>query len=212
MLSAIMDSEQHRRKWPQAAEAIGKIGDCRHTRKIYNAYAFEYSPVLKRQCMIALIRTLCLTQKRKSWVYSLFEEETQSPGSPVERIMKNIQSRLQKKLSSAERTLFAKIMDDNDFGDFCAGVEKLMMILFRRMPLPESETSLDPDKFLEEIRACFSPSGTITESTLQQDTFLSCLLYTSDAADDTPCVDLGGRRTHQKKKKQHRERKKERHT
>ena len=22
----------------------------------------------------------------------------------------------------------------------------------------------------------------------------SCLLYTSDAADDTPCVDLGGRR------------------
>ncbi|WP_460413915.1 hypothetical protein [Staphylococcus aureus] len=23
---------------------------------------------------------------------------------------------------------------------------------------------------------------------------LACLLYTSDAADDTPCVDLGGRR------------------
>ncbi|WP_460413889.1 hypothetical protein, partial [Staphylococcus aureus] len=23
---------------------------------------------------------------------------------------------------------------------------------------------------------------------------ISCLLYTSDAADDTPCVDLGGRR------------------
>eukprot|EP00831_Metopus_contortus_P048865 TRINITY_DN40037_c0_g1_i1.p2 TRINITY_DN40037_c0_g1~~TRINITY_DN40037_c0_g1_i1.p2 ORF type:complete len:193 (-),score=42.22 TRINITY_DN40037_c0_g1_i1:23-601(-) len=28
-----------------------------------------------------------------------------------------------------------------------------------------------------------------------------CLLYTSDAADDTPCVDLGGRRIHKKKKK-----------
>ena len=24
--------------------------------------------------------------------------------------------------------------------------------------------------------------------------FVGCLLYTSDAADDTPCVDLGGRR------------------
>ena len=24
--------------------------------------------------------------------------------------------------------------------------------------------------------------------------FVFCLLYTSDAADDTPCVDLGGRR------------------
>lgn len=177
MLTAIMDSEQHRRKWPQAAEAIGKIGDCRHTRKIYNAYEFEYSPVLKRQCMIALLRTLCLTQKRKSWIYSLFEEETQSPGGPVERIMKSIQSRLQKKLSAPERILFAKIMDDNDSGDFCAGVEKLMMILFRRMPLPEPETSLDPDKFLEEMRACFSPNGTITESTLQQDTFLSAAIW-----------------------------------
>eukprot|EP00831_Metopus_contortus_P003044 TRINITY_DN11130_c0_g1_i1.p1 TRINITY_DN11130_c0_g1~~TRINITY_DN11130_c0_g1_i1.p1 ORF type:complete len:188 (-),score=29.57 TRINITY_DN11130_c0_g1_i1:66-629(-) len=30
--------------------------------------------------------------------------------------------------------------------------------------------------------------------------FSSCLLYTSDAADDTPCVDLGGRRIIKKKK------------
>ena len=29
---------------------------------------------------------------------------------------------------------------------------------------------------------------------------LICLLYTSDAADDTPCVDLGGRRIIKKKK------------
>eukprot|EP00831_Metopus_contortus_P002850 TRINITY_DN11063_c0_g1_i1.p2 TRINITY_DN11063_c0_g1~~TRINITY_DN11063_c0_g1_i1.p2 ORF type:complete len:169 (-),score=22.32 TRINITY_DN11063_c0_g1_i1:23-529(-) len=29
---------------------------------------------------------------------------------------------------------------------------------------------------------------------------LNCLLYTSDAADDTPCVDLGGRRIIKKKK------------
>ena len=29
---------------------------------------------------------------------------------------------------------------------------------------------------------------------------LTCLLYTSDAADDTPCVDLGGRRIIKKKR------------
>ena len=29
---------------------------------------------------------------------------------------------------------------------------------------------------------------------------VACLLYTSDAADDTPCVDLGGRRIIKKKK------------
>ena len=28
----------------------------------------------------------------------------------------------------------------------------------------------------------------------------TCLLYTSDAADDLLCVDLGGRRIHKKKK------------
>ena len=32
-----------------------------------------------------------------------------------------------------------------------------------------------------------------------QKKFWGCLLYTSDAADDTPCVDLGGRRIIKKK-------------
>jgi len=32
--------------------------------------------------------------------------------------------------------------------------------------------------------------------------FPSCLLYTSDAADDLLCVDLGGRRIIKKKKKE----------
>ena len=33
-----------------------------------------------------------------------------------------------------------------------------------------------------------------------QGRMMDCLLYTSDAADDTPCVDLGGRRIIKKKK------------
>ena len=39
---------------------------------------------------------------------------------------------------------------------------------------------------------------TIETTTLRYDT---CLLYTSDAADDLLCVDLGGRRIIKKKKK-----------
>ena len=35
---------------------------------------------------------------------------------------------------------------------------------------------------------------------------VSCLLYTSDAADDLPCVDLGGRRIIKKKKQLYRPR------
>ena len=40
-----------------------------------------------------------------------------------------------------------------------------------------------------------SPAGPIAVI----DVIYGCLLYTSDAADDTPCVDLGGRRTIKKK-------------
>eukprot|EP00831_Metopus_contortus_P084220 TRINITY_DN9503_c0_g1_i4.p1 TRINITY_DN9503_c0_g1~~TRINITY_DN9503_c0_g1_i4.p1 ORF type:complete len:357 (-),score=54.28 TRINITY_DN9503_c0_g1_i4:19-1089(-) len=49
--------------------------------------------------------------------------------------------------------------------------------------------------------------GRITFEDFRQ--FITCLLYTSDAADDTPCVDLGGRRIIKKKKKSqnHKERK-----
>eukprot|EP00831_Metopus_contortus_P007223 TRINITY_DN12761_c0_g1_i1.p1 TRINITY_DN12761_c0_g1~~TRINITY_DN12761_c0_g1_i1.p1 ORF type:complete len:515 (-),score=92.75 TRINITY_DN12761_c0_g1_i1:13-1557(-) len=37
--------------------------------------------------------------------------------------------------------------------------------------------------------------------TIAKEIYGACLLYTSDAADDTPCVDLGGRRIIKKKKK-----------
>src|SRR5450756_3030344 len=45
---------------------------------------------------------------------------------------------------------------------------------------------------------CFGPTP-LTESTF--DLYWICLLYTSDAADDLLCVDLGGRRIIKKKKK-----------
>ena len=37
-------------------------------------------------------------------------------------------------------------------------------------------------------------TGDPNETNLTYWMFSYCLLYTSDAADDTPCVDLGGRR------------------
>ena len=44
--------------------------------------------------------------------------------------------------------------------------------------------------------------GYVTRAELNAwQTKVTCLLYTSDAADDTPCVDLGGRRIIKKKKK-----------
>ena len=40
----------------------------------------------------------------------------------------------------------------------------------------------------------------LADSSLADAASWGCLLYTSDAADDLPCVDLGGRRTIKKKK------------
>ena len=49
--------------------------------------------------------------------------------------------------------------------------------------------ALEAGKQIEELNS-------ITTATRMDnlDGFMDCLLYTSDAADDTPCVDLGGRR------------------
>ena len=49
------------------------------------------------------------------------------------------------------------------------------------------------------IQVLLDQSDTECQGMLKLDCFLSCLLYTSDAADDTPCVDLGGRRIIKKK-------------
>ena len=50
---------------------------------------------------------------------------------------------------------------------------------------------------VEDAREIAKQAGFTTFSTVKTS---RCLLYTSDAADDTPCVDLGGRRIIKKKK------------
>eukprot|EP00825_Cyclidium_porcatum_P023267 TRINITY_DN25591_c0_g1_i1.p3 TRINITY_DN25591_c0_g1~~TRINITY_DN25591_c0_g1_i1.p3 ORF type:complete len:101 (-),score=17.91 TRINITY_DN25591_c0_g1_i1:107-409(-) len=55
------------------------------------------------------------------------------------------------------------------------------------------QVSLQIDEFLEHISLIFSNSPMYSAF---------CLLYTSDAADDMQCVDLGGRRIIKKKKEQ----------
>eukprot|EP00831_Metopus_contortus_P046471 TRINITY_DN37333_c0_g1_i4.p1 TRINITY_DN37333_c0_g1~~TRINITY_DN37333_c0_g1_i4.p1 ORF type:complete len:150 (+),score=42.95 TRINITY_DN37333_c0_g1_i4:132-581(+) len=50
------------------------------------------------------------------------------------------------------------------------------------------------------ITSSESPNNKSQTLSLEQEENKDCLLYTSDAADDTPCVDLGGRRIIKKKK------------
>src|SRR5450756_3101030 len=53
------------------------------------------------------------------------------------------------------------------------------------------------DAALGEVQICLASR----DRPVSQDRFSCCLLYTSDAADDLLCVDLGGRRIIKKKKK-----------
>ena len=52
----------------------------------------------------------------------------------------------------------------------------------------------------EALQAKVASERASLEARQKYEQALSCLLYTSDAADDLPCVDLGGRRLLKKKK------------
>ena len=60
---------------------------------------------------------------------------------------------------------------------------------------PEAEQGLNIGRIIAQIAEF--PDSTCGATVNR---FCACLLYTSDAADDLPCVDLGGRRTLKKKK------------
>src|SRR5450756_2996736 len=64
-------------------------------------------------------------------------------------------------------------------------------------------SSKRPLKFKKDIQMVFQDPGTTLnpQRSVRQILTLPCLLYTSDAADDLLCVDLGGRRIIKKKKK-----------
>ena len=52
-----------------------------------------------------------------------------------------------------------------------------------------------------EVRGCCSGTDHMAFERLRAAHYWICLLYTSDAADDLPCVDFGGRRFIKKKNK-----------
>eukprot|EP00831_Metopus_contortus_P061564 TRINITY_DN53436_c0_g1_i1.p1 TRINITY_DN53436_c0_g1~~TRINITY_DN53436_c0_g1_i1.p1 ORF type:complete len:187 (-),score=47.53 TRINITY_DN53436_c0_g1_i1:4-564(-) len=60
-------------------------------------------------------------------------------------------------------------------------------------------TKISPQIQADKEMAKFKEKDTDVQKEIAEYLSKICLLYTSDAADDTPCVDLGGRRIIQKK-------------
>eukprot|EP00657_Telonema_sp_P-1_P001054 TRINITY_DN1227_c0_g1_i30.p1 TRINITY_DN1227_c0_g1~~TRINITY_DN1227_c0_g1_i30.p1 ORF type:complete len:171 (+),score=34.57 TRINITY_DN1227_c0_g1_i30:324-836(+) len=65
----------------------------------------------------------------------------------------------------------------------------------------EEEIKIKEDEMLQYQQDRFGPNGDLMIQRRQLVQPIHCLLYTSDAADDLLCVDLGGRRIIKKKKK-----------
>eukprot|EP00831_Metopus_contortus_P036472 TRINITY_DN28854_c0_g1_i2.p6 TRINITY_DN28854_c0_g1~~TRINITY_DN28854_c0_g1_i2.p6 ORF type:complete len:103 (-),score=24.45 TRINITY_DN28854_c0_g1_i2:42-350(-) len=69
------------------------------------------------------------------------------------------------------------------------------------VPKKEYVESFHEDlKIIDYVKKRLSAAMTSKVKIYRKSSVITCLLYTSDAADDTPCVDLGGRRIIKKKK------------
>ncbi len=90
-LGKILESNRAEVLWAVAAEALGKIGDWRHTRLIYRAYRTEHQQVLRRQSLIALCRTI---MRDHEYSFSSFEKEDRIGTEVMEEHLSEIARRI----------------------------------------------------------------------------------------------------------------------
>ena len=129
-LEKILRYDRFRLLWPHVAEALGRIGDFRHTRDIYNAYAVEFNWVLKKQFLIAALKTVA---PDKNKIFSLFEKEEKAADTVTEKIIGSIQAALSKKDKSANfKDISARVLDYEDRKDYISGLEQIMIIVFNQ--------------------------------------------------------------------------------
>ncbi len=129
-LENILRHERFRMLWPHAAEALGRIGNFQHTRDIYNAYAIEFNWVLKKQFLIAMLRTLA---PDKNKIYPLFEQEEKAASTVSEKIINSIQTAIAKKDKSAcLKDMIAQALEYEDHNNYIAGLEQILIIIFNQ--------------------------------------------------------------------------------
>ena len=110
-----------------------------------------------------------------------------SAASDVYKRQAKMSQELKKELSKAPaKTWMQKYMDDN-------------VGLIKSIPIDAAKRV---HKLIKENQYVGLRSTDLIDEIMRIGS-ISCLLYTSDAADDLLCVDLGGRRSIKKKKKQY---------
>ena len=102
--------------------------------------------------------------------------------------------RIQRKKKYFPGYVLVKCEMDNDIYHMIKNLKRVSGFLGSKgIPVPVSDKEIE--KILGQIKdGVAQPKSGIEYSVGEKVQVIDCLLYTSDAADDTPCVDLGGRR------------------
>lgn len=173
-LDSMFDHERYRLLWPLAAEALGKLGDFRHTRHIYRAYQGEYNWVIKKQILIAMTRTIATD---KTIIHAKFEAEEKLPGCEIERLLKAHQGHPEKRndKSIEADTFYEELMNEYDHGRLISCLEK---ILLRRLKefgiIPQTDKGIHSAAILSNL---FASSGNIRNPVLNQNTYPAAALW-----------------------------------
>ena len=103
--------------------------------------------------------------------------------------------------ASAESIDYSKGLAENGHIDGVTALDYVTLPAdYAAIPLAAGTADVsdeDVQAQIDSIMAQYAKPEQITDRAIED----GCLLYTSDAADDLPCVDLGGRRTIKKKNK-----------
>ena len=126
-LENILCNDRFRTLWPHAAEALGRIGNFHQTRNIYNAYKSEFNWVLRKQFLIAMLRTLA---KDKNKIFPLFEQEEKAASTVSEKLISSIRTAVNKKDKSPDlKVAFTQVLDFQDQNNYISSLENLLVIL-----------------------------------------------------------------------------------
>lgn len=166
----MLDSERLRLCRPQAAEAIGKLGDHRHTRKIFRLYSLEYNWTLKKQILIAAARTLA--DDHKHLIHPAFEQEEKTPGEVAERLINSIQAELAAKTPEhAGKQRFNAIADAIDCGCHADAARQLLTAMINTLQPLGTDFKLSDHDADSKLAGLLSSSGGIRHPALLKDTY-----------------------------------------
>jgi hypothetical protein len=174
-LENILHSDRFRMLWPHVAEALGRIGDFHHSRDIYNAYAIEFNWVLKKQFLIAMLRTVA---PDKNKIYPLFEKEEKAANTVTEKIINSIQATISKKGKSTDfKDMFAQAFEYEDHNNYIASLEQIMIIIFNQQGRIFSKRNWTHKNITKRLNFLFASNQKIRSRELLKNTLKATLFW-----------------------------------